>query len=70
MSFQDIGDGFYRVGSPQRSAITGRYARTMRNVDDEDLKEWAEGIWAAVEYRGNGLKAIKDFISWLELENN
>lgn len=37
----------------------------MIEYDDEDLKEWAFAIWASVEYGGNGVKAIKEFINWL-----
>lgn len=37
----------------------------MIEYDDADLKEWAARIWAAVEYRGNGLDSMKEFIAWL-----
>ncbi len=41
----------------------------MIEYDDEDLKEWADSIWAAVEYRGNGLNSIKELIAWLGVKS-
>lgn len=70
MTFQDLGGGFYRVGAPHRSAFTGRYgirgASVTDKYDDEDLREWAEGIWAAVEYRGDGVRALKRVLEEIE----
>lgn len=34
--------------------------------NDEDLREWAEGIWAAVEYRGDGVRALKRVLAEIE----
>lgn len=53
-----------------RSAITGQFVaegETMvTEYDDEDLREWAERIWAAVEYRGDGIRALKSVLAEIE----
>lgn len=35
-------------------------------IEDEDLKEWQERIWAANEYRPWDLSAIKEFVEWVK----
>ncbi len=32
-------------------------------LNDEDLREWAERIWAAVEYNGDGTKVVKKLLA-------
>lgn len=35
---------------------------------DADLKEWAEQIWAAVEYRGDGVNELKKIANRFKAE--
>lgn len=48
MTLQDIGNGVYRVVSPQRSAITGRYVMNQRDYESA-LKDLLEEVALVVE---------------------
>lgn len=38
-----------------------RFVQRLESLEQEDLEEWAEGVWAGVEYTGNkqGAKRIQ-----------
>ena len=57
MTFQDLGDGFHRVGGTRRSALTGRYAQPVEVRPLLILAESAHDADAAARQIG-----VEDFV--------